>query len=500
MSQSKVSSRLNEAISPEIFSSIFTPRLIGFDELFNPLGDINKAHVIMLMEQDLLSREHARQIIRGILKMEAAGAAEVPLDPAREDAYFNYEAKLMDEIGADVGGRMHTGRSRNDIMATLDRLRGRKVLLDLIEAVLDVRATALQQAERYADVIMPGYTHLQPAQPVTYGFYLAGVAQALERDSQRLLDALSRMNLCPFGAAAFAGTPFAIDRTRTAKLLGFDDYIDNALDAIASRDFMLECMSDMSLMAVLWSRVAQDYYVWATNEFGLMEFPDSVATTSSIMPQKKNPVVLEFLKGRCGHILATLVAATMGIKGTNFSHSGESSREGISSFWETSREMVRCLNLFELVLRTARPVQERGRQQAAKDFSTATALADLMVRDHDLSFRAAHHIVGSVVRIALDGQVPADCIDAGMVEAAAIEHLGEPLGISPDAVRACLDPVANVQARRSAGGPSSGTLRSHCADAQLRLNHARSVLESWLLRIAEARDSLQATAREVAAS
>jgi argininosuccinate lyase len=498
MSTSKVSSRLNEAVSPEIYMNIFAPRLAGFEDTFDPLGDINKAHVIMLKEQGLLSREHAGVLARGILEMEAAGATAVALDPGREDAYFNYEAHLMAEVGADVGGRMHTGRSRNDIMSTLDRLRGRTVLLDLIDALLKVRTTALEQAERYADVVMPGYTHLQPAQPMTYGFYLAGVAQALERDTRRLVDTLTHMNVCPLGAAAFAGTPFAIDRQRTAELLGFDTYIDNALDAVASRDFLLEGMADMSLLAVFWSRVAQDYYVWTTHEFGLIEFPDSVATTSSIMPQKKNPVVLEYLKGRCGHIVGTLVAATMGIKGTNFSHSGESSREGISGFWETSREVVRCLNLFDLVLRTARPVPAHAQRQAAKDFSTVTALADLMVRDHDLSFRAAHHVVGAVVRNAMDQRMPADRIDADMVEAAAIEQLGKPLGIDADAVRACLDPATNVDARRSAGGPSPATVHAHVAEALSRLTKAKSMLQVWRERMADARENLQAAAREVA--
>lgn len=499
MSNSKVSARLSEAVSPEICSGIFAPRLQSFGDIFDPLSDINKAHVIMLKEQGLLSAEHAALLARGILKMEAAGADEVPLDPAREDAYFNYEAHLMNEVGADVGGRMHTGRSRNDIMATLDRLRGRTVLIDVIDALLKVRATALEQAERYADVVMPGYTHLQPAQPMTYGFYLAGVAQALERDSQRLIGTLTHMNVCPLGAAAFAGTPFAIDRKRTAELLGFDDYVDNALDAVASRDFLLESISDMSLLAILWSRVAQDYYVWTTHEFGLIEFPDSVATTSSIMPQKKNPVVLEYLKGRCGHIVAALVAATMGIKGTHFSHSGESSREGISGFWDTAREVVRCLELFDLVLRTARPVREQAQRQAARDFSTATALADLMVRDHDLSFRAAHHVVGAVVRQAMDKRVPADLIDAGMVESAAIEQLGKPLGIDAQAVRACLDPDANVAARISSGGPSPSTLRVHVNAARERLNGSQATLDDWRARIERSRAELRAATDEVAA-
>jgi argininosuccinate lyase len=498
MSISKVSRRLTESAAPEVNDIIFKPRLAGFEETFAPLGDINKAHVVMLAEQGLIRPEHASALARGILAMEAAGPGAVPLDPSREDAYFNYEAHLMDQVGADVGGRMHTGRSRNDILATLDRLRGRATLIELIEALLRVRASALEQAQRHAEVVMPGYTHLQPAQPMTYGFYLAGVAQALERDTRRLMDTLSHMNVCPLGAAAFAGTPFAIDRQRTAELLGFDTFVDNALDAVGSRDFVLESIADLSLLAVLWSRVAQDYFVWTTHEFGMIEFPDSVATTSSIMPQKKNPVVLEYLKGRTGQIVAALMACSMAIKGTNFTHTGDANREGTQGFWDAARETIRCLDLLDLVVRTARPVEGRAGRLAAEDFSTATALADHMVREHDLSFRAAHHVVGAVVRDAMDRGVPADRIDAQMVEAAAREQLGAPLGIDADAVRACLDPASNVAARASAGSPSPDTLRAHVHAALARLETTRASLAQWHERLAAAQRELQEATQALA--
>jgi argininosuccinate lyase len=328
----------------------------------------------------------------------------------------------MADVGADIGGHMHTDRSRSDIWSTLDGLRGRAILLDLIDALLKVRTTALKQAEHYVDAVMPGSTQLQPAQPMTYGNYLAGVAQALERHAHRLVDTLTHINVYPLGAVAFTGTPFVIDRQRAAEILAFDTYVDNALDAVASRDFLLECMANMSLLAVFLSRVAQDYYAWSTHEFELIEFTDSMATTSSIMPQKKNPAVFKYLKGRCGHMLSTLVAATMGIKGTNFSQSVDSNRVALSGFWETPREVVSCLNLFDLVLRTARPIRMHAERQAAKDFSKATAPTDLMVHGHDLSFRVAHQLAGAVAHNAMDQRVPAARIEADMVEAAAVEQ------------------------------------------------------------------------------
>lgn len=297
MLESKVSRRLKEPTAAEVCDLIYAPRLAGFADGFGYLGDVNKAHIVMLAECGLIDAPVAVALARGVLEMEQVCPQAVTLDPLREDAYFNYEAHLIEKVGTDVGGRLHIGRSRNDLLATLDRLRGRDVLMDLLDALYNVRQSALDAAAKYTDAIMPGYTHLQPAQPITFGFYLSGVAQALERDCLRLAATLDSMNRSPMGAAAFAGTPFAINRARTAELLGFDGFLENTLDAVGSRDFALESMAQMTLLAVFWSRVAQDFFVWSTHEFALIDFPDSVAGTSSIMPQKKNPVVLEYLKG-----------------------------------------------------------------------------------------------------------------------------------------------------------------------------------------------------------
>jgi argininosuccinate lyase len=495
MQESKVSRRLKEITAPEVNEYIYRPRLEGFADGFDHLGNVNKAHIVMLAEQGLIRHEHAAALALGVLDMEAAGADAVTLDPSREDAYFNYEAHLIERIGADIGGRLHTGRSRNDILATLDRLRCRDVLMSLIDALIQVRQTALDRAQVFAEVVMPGYTHLQPAQPITYGYYLSAVEQALERDCKRLTHTLEAMNQSPLGAAAFAGTPFAIDRARTAELLGFDGYLDNALDAVGSRDFILESLSHLSTLAVFWSRVAQDYFIWSTHEFNLIEFPDSVAATSSIMPQKKNPTVLEYLKGRSGHIVGLLMGASMAIKGSNFSHTGDANREGTRGFWEAAEESLRCLKLLDLVLRTATPNAELALKRAGEDFSTATGLADLIVREADLSFREAHHVVGGVVRNAMDAGIPAHQIDSAMIDVCALAQLGHALNLPGDKVRDCLDPTANVQARRSAGGPSLSSLAPSLSRADARLVGERHINQARRDRLAAAHDRLQAATR-----
>jgi argininosuccinate lyase len=439
-------------------------------------------------------------LAKGVLDMEEAGPDVVPLDPSREDAYFNYEAHLIEQIGADVGGRLHTGRSRNDLLATLDRMRCREVLMDLVDELVQIRATAISQAALYAEVVMPGYTHLQPAQPITYGFYLSAVEQALERDCSRLSHTLETMNQSPMGAAAFAGTPFDIDRARTAQLLGFDGYLDNALDAVGSRDFILESLSHLSLLSVFWSRIAQDYFVWSTHEFSLIDFPDSVAATSSIMPQKKNPTVLEYLKGRSGHILGLLMGASVSIKGTNFSHTGDANREGTRGFWEAAEESLRCLKLLNLVLRTAVPNATLAVKRASEDFSTATGLADLIVREADLSFREAHHVVGGAVRMAMDAGLLAHQIDTKMVDACAIEQLGHALNLPAQKVRDCLDPTANVQARMSSGGPSLSSLKPSLARAEQRIAIDRKANQERRERLSAANRTLQELTRAQADS
>ena len=464
--ESKVSRRLTQATAPEVCSHIYAPRLRDFGAGFRYLTEINAAHLLMLHGTGLIPASTAATLAQALQRMEQEGPDAVPLDPQREDAYFNYEARLMDVAGADAGGRLHVARSRNDILATQDRLRARDAVLALLEALAETRAVALRNAATHAGTVMPGYTHLQAAQPITYGYYLAGVAQALQRDMTRLRHALDTLDVCPLGAGALAGTAFPIDRADTAQWLGFSTFAPNSLDAVASRDFAWEILSAVTIATVTWGRVAQDLYVWATPEFGLIDFPDSVAGTSSIMPQKKNPVVLEYLKGKGGHMLGLLTASLASLKGTHFTHSGDGNRETMRGFWEAMDEALRCVDLLRLVLEHATPQPGTMLQRARRDFSSATDLADMLVRDAGMSFREAHHVVGAVVREALDRHLPACEIDSAMVDRAALAHTGRALRLDSQAVSRCLDPEHGVAARLAAGGPAPSLVAAQ-VEAQL---------------------------------
>lgn len=490
---SNVNPRLSEATAPEVCEHLYGPRLArDFPASFPHLCDINQAHLLMLHAQGLLAEPEARPLAAALLRIEEEGAGQVPLDAALEDAYFNYEAHLMRIAGAHVGGSLHVARSRNDILATMDRLRARNHLAGLVDKLSAARLAALDGAARYAEVVMPGYTHLQPAQPITFGFWLLGVAEAMGRDIDRLARLQPQLDLCPLGAGALTGTSFPIDRQRTANLLGFDGVVPHTLDAVASRDYGLEMLSALAILAVNASRVAQDFYVWCTAEFALVEFPDSVTGTSSIMPQKKNPFVLEYLKGKAGQLSGLLAAALTTVKGVNFTHTGDGNRETMRNLWESAEEALHIAAMLELVLRTARPSEERMRKRAHADFGTATELADLLVRQCGLSFRESHHVVGAVVRAALDDGLDASRISTAMIDQAALDQLGRPLGIGEALVRASLDPATAVRSRAATGGPAPDTVRARSeqlrreamavqqANAQRRERHAgtRTALKS----------------------
>lgn len=499
--ESKVSRRLKQATAQEICDQIYLPRLNReFNSGFTYLSDINQAHLLMLLHAGLMAQEPAVRLAQALQKMEQDGPATVPLDPQREDAYFNYEAQLMRLAGPDVGGRLHVARSRNDILATHDRLRARDAGLDVLDALNAVREVAISRAEQYANMVMPGYTHLQSAQPITYGHYLIAAADSIARDAARIEQALDNIDACPLGAGALAGTTFPIQRDDTARLLGFSHCVANSLDAVASRDFAWELMSAMTITSLTWGRIAQDFYVWATPEFGLIDFPDRVAGTSSIMPQKKNPVVIEYLKGKTGHLIALLTASMTAVKGTHFTHSGDGNRESMRSFWESVDECVRCLKLFRLIVDSAEPVEQTMLRKAQTDFSTATDLADALVRESDLSFREAHHVVGAVVHQAIEANLAADAITAEMINAAASEQTGRDIHLDETSVRRCLDPLASVQARSAYGGPAPALTGQRAAQLRDALEQSRTWAAARRESIAAARATLKSEIAALVAS
>jgi argininosuccinate lyase len=477
--QNAVSGRLNEAPIEEIKRMIYTPGILrADDDDFRDMCAMNQAHFVMLAENKLIPAEAVAPLAQAMSRMEAEGRGAVPTDPELEDSYFAFESRLTALAGGDVAGRLHTGRSRNDIGATLDRMRARRRCLAILDALHAARGACLAKALQHRTTIIPGYTHLQPAQPITFGFYLVSVANALGRDAERLMQAYHRIDQNTLGTAALAGTSFGIDRLRTSELLGFAAVLEPGLDAVASRDFVTELMFAATALSVHWSRVAQDMYTFCTHEFSSVLFPDRVAGTSSIMPQKKNPIALEYLRAEAGRSIGALAGSLASIKGTNFSIALDALREGLFDAWAMLGQIPGDLALFQKVIENAEPDAQRLEQRCRANFATATDLADGMVREAGIPFRDAHHIVGAVVRAAVEAGKTAEGIDRTMVDAASVEMIGRPLGLSDSFIKSCLDPRQAVEARRTLGGTAAAEVTR-----MVEAGHARIVEDqAWLDR------------------
>lgn len=457
--ESKVSGMFEEGLDPLIQSAMLAPVLVReFAHVLPLITRINKAHVLMLANRGILPEACARPLAQAVLALEAEGEGAFTLDPALEDPYFNYEAELIARTGSDIGGRVHTARSRNDLYATMDRLRARDLADRFAETVLALRSVLIAKAKEHRNVLAPGYIHMQPAQPVTYGYFLAGFAQALERDFARLVECRARINVSPLGAGAMAGTSFPIDREATAQWLGFDAVGGHAQDCIASRDFLAEFLSVAAMTATTWGRLAQDLFTMTTYEFGTLELPDSIAQTSSMMPQKKNMSALEVLRASSAQILGAQVTSMTGLKSAHYSFGFDSCCDAFRWAWDALEGAVRGAVVARVVVDKARPCADRMADLVRVNFSTATDLADLLVRDAGYSFRDAHHLVGAVVRAAMKQGMSADQVSSSFIAKVADKAFGWRVDLDADAVARAVDPAQAVQARRGTGGPSSHDL------------------------------------------
>lgn len=499
--KSKVSGFLTEVIAPEIQESFMAPALYRSFEVSLPLiAEINKAHLIMLASQGILERNIVERLLQVTLDLERDGADAFELDPAREDAYFNYEAEVIRRLGADIGGRMHVARSRNDLKSTLDRLRARDQTLRLVRGTLDLRIALIGRAEQFANVVMPGYTHLQPAQPITFGWYLLGVESALRRDTARLARCYERINRSPLGAGAIAGTSFPIDRRLTSALLGFDRPEPHAQDATACRDAIIELLAMSSLLTTTIGRMAQDFYYMTSYEFGTLELPDRVAITSSIMPQKKNMAALENLKGCPAIVTGALVTALAAHRAIPFSHTQEASINSMRWTWDALDEVILALPAARVVVEAAEPKPERMLELVQENYSTATELADMLVRSAGLSFRQAHHVVGRVVRLAMEKGLRASEVSAALVMEVAERMLDKPIHLSEADVSSAMDPQQAVEGHVGSGGPASGECQQLIAEAEEQLSSDQQWLEAHVEQIRSGRARLDEAVQAILAN
>ncbi|MFN0191112.1 MAG: argininosuccinate lyase [Aestuariivirga sp.] len=448
-----------DAIMEEINASI------GFDKrLFAQDIRGSKAHAAMLADRGIISKTDAKSIRQGLERIQAEiEAGSFKFSRALEDIHLNIESRLKDLIGP-AGGRLHTARSRNDQIAVDFRLYVRDTADHLDGQLRDLQKALAEKALVHAATIMPGFTHMQVAQPVTFGHHCLAYVEMLARDRSRLADARRRMNESPLGAAALAGTSFPIDRNATAKALGFDRPTRNSLDSVADRDFILETLAAAAICATHLSRLAEEIVIWSTAQFRFVKLSDKFTTGSSIMPQKRNPDAAELVRAKPGRILGALISLLTVMKGLPLTYSKDMQEDKEPAF-DALDSLSLAIAATDGMVRDMEPDKENMWKAAASGFSTATDLADWLVRTLKMPFRDAHHVTGALVALAEKKGV--DLPGLALTDMQRIEKR-----ITKDVYKV-LSVEASVSSRTSFGGTAPANVKSE-AQRWLKLLKDRS--------------------------
>ncbi|MFZ5916235.1 MAG: argininosuccinate lyase [Chloroflexota bacterium] len=458
--------------------------------LFPLMMAANKAHVVMLIERGILSAPDGGALLRALLAVEAEGVSARRYEAGVEDLFFSVENRLVALAGPEVGGNLQIARSRNDLGAALARMALREQLLQVLGCLHGLRTALLGFARQHVETVMPGYTHTQPAQPTTLAHYAAAVLAFLARDAARLHAACATTNRSPLGAAAFTTTGFSIDAARTAGLLGFDGLIENSHDAIAAADYMTEAMSALTTMALSLSRVTRDLLFWATQEAAAIRIHDSFIQISSIMPQKRNPVVLEHLRARLGRLIGQANAVLTMAHNVPYGDTQDIEDEIHPSLFGACETACGILALYAAVFETLDVNREHLAARAAVGFTTATELADTLVRDAGLPFRTAHGVVARLVKLAMARGLQPGEVTSGLLDEAAEAVIGRPLSLPEVRVQQALDAVHFVAVRSQPGGPAPATVHAWLDGADRSLQVDREWLAGELARLSQARSTL----------
>ena len=485
--------KIKKAPAEEVVKYLIRPAIAtDLERSYNTILDLNKAHVVMLAKQGIISQEDASKILVATRQIESE--KEHPtfeINPNVEDLYFNLERYLIELTGLEVGGKQHTGRSRNDLFATELRMDTRRYYLELSRMFNEMRRAMLELAEKHVDTVMSGYTHMQPSEPITFGHYLAGVSGALARDYARFEQSWQSLNICPLGGCSMGSTSFPIDREYTAKLLGFDGPVQNSIDCVASRDFVLSIAMNLSQVANTMSRCALDLYNWATPEYGYIEVDDSCAGCSSIMPQKKNPLTLEHVKAKASHIEGFVISIYNTMKNVIFSHSRDTSVETPRFFWTCMQEMEADFQLFTVTLKTLNVRPERMYDYACKNFCTVTELANYLVRHDGISFRESHEIIANVVSNMCDRHLTSADINAASINEVSREMFNFDTKLSDALIKEALDPRRVVSEKKIIGGTEHQEVLRQLQLLRQQLEADEKTLQTRREQVAQAAKDLE---------
>ncbi|MEM3608737.1 MAG: argininosuccinate lyase [Candidatus Bathyarchaeia archaeon] len=445
--------------------------------------EINEAHTIMLMEQKIIDKEQGAELLNALEKLKA----EVKIKPWLEDIHVYIEEEVAKKAKGKAGENLHVAKSRNDQVATAIRMKLREELINLMKVMLNFQKNLLEKAEKHTETITPGYTHLRAAQPITFSHYLLYQFDVFQRNLQRLMECYGRVNACPMGAAALATTSFPINRERVAELLGFAEVLENSMDAVGSRDFVLETLAVLSIIAIDVSRLAEDLIIWSTPEFDLIELPDEFCSTSSIMPQKKNPDVLEVVRARMSHVIGNFTACALTLKSLPSGYNLDF-QEVTPKLWESLERVNESLNMLSNLVLSCEPRQTAKSPILA--FSTSTELVRILFQKYGVPFRTAHKIVGALVRKLSEKGLNLTDATSEMLKETAKEVASISLTVNASDLKNAADVVSFVKTHSVQGGPSPVEVRRMLDFRKGKLASMNGQLAEMETKIVDARKKL----------
>lgn len=477
--------RLSEDLLPDVLEH-------NTERVLNSLYAVHKfdkAHLVMLAEEQLIPRDDAVAMLKTLRSTESDGFEKARLESG--GGMHSAEYLLIRALTEEVGGRIHLGRSSGDLGATSQFIPLRDKLLDVMEGILAVRQVIIDVAAKHIDTIMPGYTHGQSAQPVTLGHQLTSWALALDRNFERALQAFDRINVSPAGAAIMTGSDFALNRERTAELLGFSKPIENTFDAILSHDRLLDAFCVLALLNNDMARWADDLMLWSTSEFGIVEVPDRFCGTSSIMMQKKNPYAPQYMKGLSAASIGSLVTAFVVEKGPTGMPIVDR-QYSTDAIWKVFADTVRDLKWLATMLPALDWKKDRMEELAGRYWAQATDIAGALVREKNMPWRTAHQIVGILVRLGYErGFEPKEVTPALLDEASQL-YMGEPANLSEAALQKALDPRHFVESRTIFGGPAPNAVKTQLQGCSERLERDEELYQERRTLVDSAAAKLEA--------
>ena len=449
---------------------------------------VNMAHMAALVEAGEVDRATGGKVVKFLM----GASPEISPDAKAEDFHQQLEQQAVDALGVDVAGYMNYGKSRNDQVATAIRMELRQLLIGLLDGIAGFQKSLLEAAEKDGAALVPGYTHLQRAQPVTLAHHLFAHFDASQRDAERVLQLYARVNLSPMGAAAMAGTPVKIDRRSVADSLGFSGIVPNAMDAVSSRDVAVEALSCATMIMLNASRLAEELILWSSSEFGFLELDDAYAASSSIMPQKKNAVSAEMVRAKAGSVMGGLVAACAILKALPYSYNLDL-QEVTPHVWRALDDTTESLAVLTGMVATASVRSKALRSSIENDNSTAVALANYLVKEHGVSFREAHAVVGQLVRMSAESGKP-----LAEVAPAKLSKSGKRLSIDAGTVKGILSPERFLAAIATEGGSNPRFVAGGMKSRKKELELTNSALSGMKSSLRASERKLNATASGIA--